>query len=154
MTDDGPGSGNGDETNPFSYLDPDDVVAFHADLFGMTLDQARARLRNPGGLESALNRPRHYAAYAGAGFTLQAAVLAHGIAEGQPFIDGNKRTTLVALYAFLEANGYRLAMAEDRLAALMLELSAGLTVEGLAERIAAALVSSFDRPEAVADTGR
>jgi hypothetical protein len=38
---------------------------------------------------------------------LPAAVLAHGIAEGQPFLDGNKRLALVAMLTFLEINGYR-----------------------------------------------
>ena len=40
--------------------------------------------------------------------SLQAAALAHSIAEGQYFIDGNKRTALEALRVFLLANGYTL----------------------------------------------
>jgi prophage maintenance system killer protein len=36
---------------------------------------------------------------------MQAAVLAHGIAEGQPFIDANKGTALAALRTFLRLNG-------------------------------------------------
>jgi len=35
-------------------------------------------------------------------------VLAHGIAESQPFLDGNKRLALVAMLTFLKANGYRI----------------------------------------------
>lgn len=38
--------------------------------------------------------------------TVQAAVLAHGIAEPQSFVDGNKREALIALVTFLELNGY------------------------------------------------
>lgn len=37
---------------------------------------------------------------------MQAAVLAHGIAEGQSFLDGNKRLALVAMLTFLEVNGF------------------------------------------------
>jgi hypothetical protein len=36
---------------------------------------------------------------------MQAAVLAHGIAEGQSFLDGNKRVALIAMLTFLEVNG-------------------------------------------------
>ncbi len=40
--------------------------------------------------------------YEHADLALQAAVLAHGIAEAQPFLDGNKRRALVALVTCLE----------------------------------------------------
>ena len=150
MTEDDRNSSIGDEASQVTYLGLDDMIAFHADLFGLSIDQGRAWLRNPGGLESALNRPRQYVRYADASIALQAAVLAHGIAEGQPFINGNKRTTLVALSAFLEANGYRLVMPDDRLALLVLDLSTGLTVEALSERIAEALVpTTGDRDDPV-----
>jgi prophage maintenance system killer protein len=36
---------------------------------------------------------------------MQAAVLAHGIPEGQFFIDGNKRLALVAMLTLLEVRG-------------------------------------------------
>lgn len=50
--------------------------------------------------------PESYAYYQGADISLQAAYLAHGIAETQPFIDGNKRVALVAMLLFLRLNGY------------------------------------------------
>ncbi len=50
----------------------------------------------------------NFAQYADADLALQAAVLVHAIAEGQAFVDGNKRTALIAMDAFLEANGYAL----------------------------------------------
>jgi hypothetical protein len=49
-----------------------------------------------------------HAHYEAADLALQAAVLAHGIAEGQPLIDGNKRTALIAMLTFLEINGVRI----------------------------------------------
>jgi death-on-curing protein len=55
-------------------------------------------------LAGAIARPGTYAHYENADLALQA-VLAHGIAEGQHFIDGNKRTALVAMLTFLEING-------------------------------------------------
>jgi len=36
-------------------------------------------------------------------------VIAHDIAEGQHFMEGNKRTALVALRAFLLLNGFQVS---------------------------------------------
>jgi prophage maintenance system killer protein len=47
---------------------------------------------------------------------LQATVLARGIAEGQQFTDGNKRTALIAMLVFLEANGWRVEASDSELA--------------------------------------
>lgn len=92
------------------------------------------------GLEIALARPLMYAHYQAADIALQAAALAHGIAESQPFIDGNKRTAELAFLAFLEENGFHLLASESSLAGWIHALSANLTVEELAERIRACLV--------------
>jgi len=37
----------------------------------------------------------------------RAAALAHGIAKGHAFVDGNKRTALTMMTMFLERSGYR-----------------------------------------------
>lgn len=58
---------------------------------------------------------RNYAHYESAD---QAVALAHGIAEGQQFIDGNKRTALVAMLTFLEVNGIGIEASERQLALL------------------------------------
>jgi len=50
--------------------------------------------------------PSLLAHYEDADIARQAAVLAHGIAETQPFIEGNKRTALACLALFLDLNGY------------------------------------------------
>lgn len=74
------------------YLTSVDVLELHGLIIGATAAEAADQLRNRAGLESALARPETYAHYQDADLVLQAAVLAHGIAEGQQFIDGNKRT--------------------------------------------------------------
>jgi hypothetical protein len=74
------------------YLTVDDVLGLHGLIIGATSAEAADHLRNRDGLESALARPATYAHYENADLALQATVLAHGIAEGQLFIDGNKRT--------------------------------------------------------------
>jgi death-on-curing protein len=70
----------------------------------------------------------------------QAAVLADGIAETQPFVEGNKRTALAALLTFIAVNGYELLASQTERADWILRLSAGLSVDGLAALIRRALV--------------
>lgn len=62
----------------------------------------------------------------------QAAALAHGIAEGQQFIDGNKRTALVAMLTFLEVNGLHVRASDRELADWILSFSMGATPEQVA----------------------
>ena len=89
------------------YLTLEDVLSLHGLIIGASSTQVADQLRNRGGLESALARPAAYAHYEDADLAHQAAALAHAIAEGQQFIDGNKRTALVAMLTFLEINGLR-----------------------------------------------
>jgi len=64
-------------------------------------------IRDIGMLESALARPKNLFAYAETEPSLQrmAAAYAFGIASNHPFVDGNKRTALIASLAFLKLNG-------------------------------------------------
>jgi death on curing protein len=85
-----------------------------------------AGVRDLGLLESALARPQHLAAYdADADGARLAAAYALGIARNHPFVDGNKRTALVALELFLELNGLRLAADDADCVATMLALAGG-----------------------------
>lgn len=121
------------------YLDFVDALELYAAIVGATVEQAADRLRDRPGLESALGRPLSYAFYEQGDLALQAAALAHGIAESQTFIDGNKRLALVAMLTFLEVNGLRVEASDPELAAWILGLSAGTTPEQLAELIRARL---------------
>ena len=123
------------------YLELDDVLGIYADIFGLTDQEARDRLRNEVGLSGALGRPQNYAHYQGADIALQAAVLAHGIAEGQHFLEGNKRTALVALRTFLSINGYTIDASQEERANWIISLSHGMTVDQLAQRLRNALVA-------------
>ncbi|MDQ2744222.1 MAG: type II toxin-antitoxin system death-on-curing family toxin [Chloroflexota bacterium] len=80
-----------------------------------------------------------HAHYAGADVSAQAAVLAHGIAEGQLFVDGNKRTALAAALTFLDLNGWTITAPQRERAEWILELSSGGTAKGLADHIRGAL---------------
>ena len=122
------------------YLLLDDALELYAAIIDGTPAQAADRLRDRPGLEAALARPATYAHYQKADLALQGAVLAHGIAEGQFFIDGNKRLALVAMLTFLEVNGNRVDASDPELAEWILDLTAVTGPDELAQRIRAALV--------------
>jgi death on curing protein len=122
------------------YLTSEDVLGLYGLIIGVGAAEAGDHLRNRDGLESALARPAAYAHYEDADLALQAAVLAHGIAEGQLFIDGNKRTALVAMLTFLEINGLRVEAPDPELADWILSFSAGATPEDVAGLLRATLL--------------
>ena len=72
-------------------------------------------LRDEGLLSSALARPQNQLAYGERSPDLAslAAAYAFGIARNHPFIDGNKRTALVAARTFLLLNGVDLDATQD-----------------------------------------
>jgi death-on-curing protein len=120
-----------DEREPV-YLTLDDALELYAAISGSTAAEAAMLLRARSTLEGALARPQSYAHYQDTDLSQQAAVLAHGIAEGQPFLDGNKRLALIAMLTFLELNGHRIDASDPELADWIIQLSSGLTPEQLA----------------------
>ena len=120
------------EENEPVYIELADALELYAAIIGGTIGQAADQLRDQAGLESALGRPRNYAHYQEADLALQAAALAHGVAESQAFIDGNKRLALVSMLTFLEVNGYEVNATDPELAGWIISLSAGTTPEELA----------------------
>ncbi len=65
-------------------------------------------------LESALDRPRNRLAYEPKNTLFElAATLCVALTKNRPFIDGNKRTGLLATRAFLLLNGYALEPPEE-----------------------------------------
>lgn len=123
-----------EESEPV-YIELADALELYAAIIGGTIGQAADQLRDQAGLESALGRPRNYAHYQKADLALQAAALAHGIAESQAFIDGNKRLALVSMLTFLEVNGYEVDATDPEFADWIISLSAGTTPEELADLI-------------------
>ncbi len=125
----------GDEPYELVYLGVDDIIGIHADVLGCTEATAASQLRDEQALESALARPLSHAHYSGADIAMQAAVLAHGIAESQLFIDGNKRTALAAMRTFLKVNGYAVRASQEERAEWVLSFAYGRTVEDVASRL-------------------
>jgi death-on-curing protein len=54
-----------------------------------------------------------------------AASYAHGIAKNHPFIDGNKRTSLVIAELFLNLNGIEFTASDEAVVMTWLKLAAG-----------------------------
>ena len=84
-----------------------------------------AGLRDEGGLESALARPRHRALYESPDVADLAASYAFGLARNHPFVDGNKRVAFVALEVFLELNGWSLTATDEECVSTIVRLAAG-----------------------------
>jgi len=82
-------------------------------------------VRDPGLLESALARPPNRYAYGKASLHALAASYAHGIARNHPFLDGNKRTSLVISELFLNLNGIELTASDEAVVMTWLKLAAG-----------------------------
>ncbi len=71
-------------------------------------------IRDTGLLESALARPPNIAANEpDADIAQLAAAYGFGIAKNHPFVDGNKRTALVATRTFLLLNGFQIAASQE-----------------------------------------
>lgn len=82
-------------------------------------------VRDEGLLESALARPQNQAAYGDPSLAELAAAYAFGIARNHAFVDGNKRTALMAAYTFLRMNGLRLSAPEVEAVTMIRDLAAG-----------------------------
>lgn len=105
------------------WLEEEDCLSFHEKLlarFGGAVG-----LRDRGLLLSALARPRSLLAYEQPTIFDLAAAYAHGIIRNHPFVDGNKRSGLLAAALFLEANGFRLEATEESALLNTLQLAAG-----------------------------
>ncbi|WGD51719.1 type II toxin-antitoxin system death-on-curing family toxin [Bradyrhizobium sp. CB1650] len=99
------------------------IIAIHDEQ--LAIHGGASGLRDEGMLDSALDRPKNKWSYESAELAELAAAYAFGIARNHPFVDGNKRTSLLALYTFLGVNGIDFVVPEAEAAAIILSLAAG-----------------------------
>jgi death on curing protein len=123
------------------FLDLDEVLEIHA----LQLEEygGMAGVRDQGLLESAVEQPRATAfgeLLHGDLFEMAAAYLFH-IVKNHAFLDGNKRTALLAALVFLDINGVSLERDDERLYELTM---AGAEGRADKKQIAAALKSLAD----------
>ena len=102
-----------------------------------------AGIRDEGLLESALDRPRNKFSFGRTTSLFElAAAYAFGIARNHAFIDGNKRTSLLSIRAFLFRNGYTFIPEEADTVAMIEGLAAG----SVDEDILAKWIEEFSSP--------
>ena len=101
------------------WIDKEIVLAIHgAQIIEHGGDSG---LRDAGLLESALARAKNAAAYGDPSPYELAALYAASVCKNHPFVDGNKRVSLVLLGVFLDSNGYELTASEvDAYVAIMM----------------------------------
>lgn len=114
----------GEDGSEPTWLSPVLVELIHHDQ--IERHGGRPGLRNRGVLEPALARPQNVGAYGeDPDLAELAAAYADALVRDHPFVDGNKRTALMAAYTFLGLNGYDLDAPEPETVAVVRALSAG-----------------------------
>jgi len=105
------------------WITKEECLAFHHELiarFG-----GLGGIRDEGLLESALVRPQQLFHYQEPTLIELAAAYAEGIVKNHPFLDGNKRSGLMAAALFLETNGVVFQASEEEAVVHTLALAAG-----------------------------
>ncbi len=118
------------------------VDAIHADQ--LREHGGLAGVRDEGALESALARPQQKWRYRpGSRLSTLAAAYGFGLVSNHPFMDGNKRTALLAMLTFLGLNGAELDATDAETVEIMVAVAAGLCPEpALAAWVEAHVVAS------------
>ena len=123
-----------------AFLNLGDVLALHAEQVARY--GGAAGVRGLGLLESALAAPRATFGqeYLHASISEMAAAYLFHVVRNHPFVDGNKRTGLLAALVFLDLNGITIDHPSDALYALTMGVAEGRTEK---QAIAAELEQLF-----------
>jgi|SRR5581483_810204 len=107
------------------WIDLETALAIHK----LVIEEHGGRdgLRSQALLESALSRPRNLFAYSrhAVSLTRLAAAYAFGLSKNHPFVDGNKRVSLVVAFAFLELNQIEIDAPQEETYFVFVDLAAG-----------------------------
>ena len=118
------------------WIDLEVLLAIHDEQLAEHGGQSGVRDR--GLLESAMARPPNQFAYGEPSIARLAASYAFGLSRNHPFLDGNKRTSLVVAELSLDMNGFDLVATDAQCVTTFLQLAAGdLTEDQLADWITA-----------------
>ncbi len=105
------------------WIDPAVLLSVHEEQ--LAEHGGAAGIRDAGLFESAWARPQNLALYGQPDAADLAAAYGFGIARNHPFVDGNKRTSLVAVELFLVLNGFDLGASDADCVITMLGVAAG-----------------------------
>jgi death-on-curing protein len=103
------------------------LVAVHAEQ--LAEHGGPSGIRDEARLDAALKRPKSLLAHGNPAICDLAAAYAFGIAKGHAFVDGNKRTSFVAIELFLALNGYGLRADDTQCTMTWLALADGSLTE-------------------------
>lgn len=104
------------------FLATEDVLLLHH----LSIERSGGShgLRDPGLLDAAVHRPQ--ATFAGESLypTIfeKSAALCHSLIKNHPFVDGNKRTSLLSAMTMLEMNGYQFESTQEELVVFGLKI--------------------------------
>ncbi|HWG18989.1 MAG TPA: type II toxin-antitoxin system death-on-curing family toxin [Terracidiphilus sp.] len=107
------------------WLTKNEVMAIHD--MQLAWHGGASGLRDEGLLESALARAQNIATYSEEtpSLAVLAAAYGAGIVRNHPFLDGNKRTGLVAAFTFIERNGFLVTASQEDAYFIFYDLAAG-----------------------------
>jgi death-on-curing protein len=124
------------------FPDKLDVLAVHARLISET--GGSPGLRDEGLLESALAAAENRHNYEGADLVTCAATYAYHLTQAHAFVDGNKRVAAAVTETFLETNGSQLAITNEEVAQLFVDIAAGVLSRDEVENVLRAKVTTGD----------
>lgn len=107
----------------WEFLTRRTVEAFHTEQ--LRRHGGAQGLRDENALESALARPEQKAHYGEPTIQELAAAYVFGLARNHAFVDGNKRTAIVAAATFLILNGFELTTDDGTLYEFTMGIAAG-----------------------------
>lgn len=107
----------------WEFLSRPVIEALHAEQ--LRRHGGAAGLRDDNALESAVARPVNKAAYGQPTAQELAAAYLFGLARNHAFVDGNKRTAIVAAGTFLAVNGYALTADNGTVYTFVMAVAAG-----------------------------
>ena len=107
------------------FIPKDIILFFHSQL--IQLYGGSPGIRDVSLLESALEQPRttFSGTYLHDNIFKMAAAYGFHLCNNHPFIDGNKRISLVAMDIFLQRNGYEIVASEKETYQIIMQLSTG-----------------------------
>lgn len=107
------------------FLSVEDVLFLHADTIG--IDGGSPGVRDHGLLDAAVAMPRQQfdGEYLHKEIAAMGAAYLFHIAQNHPFVDGNKRTAVLAALVFLRVNGVEILPAPQPLEVVTRQVAAG-----------------------------